>query len=373
MNIGIIGSGNIGCAIAADLAHAGHRVFLYSSHPNCFTQDYHLTYEDTDTGAAYTTQLAQVSDRYEDVTANCELIFVALPTFLISSTVQKIAPLLRPTAMIGFVPGAGGIEFLASQLLMRKITIFGFERVPFVSRLQEYGKKVAASKKKAFRTACIPNQKSEQIAALVQSLFLRPCSVMRSFISMSLTPTLHVSRLYDLYKDYQPGDILDCDPDFYGSWRDSASEICFALDAELHQTSKRLGEYGISADELVPYQIHYESPTAADLTRKLRSIHSLQGIKGPVVSDTNHHFLLDLNSRYFTESYPYRLALVKGLAEITDVSVPLTDTVLAWYCRLSGKEYYQESRFRGKDILSTSAPQAFGITTVQELRAVYYE
>lgn len=368
MKIAIIGAGNMGTAVAADLARY-YEVSVYSSKPQLFS--WQLTYVDTDTGNSFESKLALVSNDYSKVLEGAELVFITLPTTVIRETVEKIQPYICADSFVGYLPGAGGVEFLSSPLIAKGCCVFGFERVPYIARLQEYGRIVAASKKDRYRIAIFPKNRKEGLVEIIEKIFDRPCSEMKSFLSMTLTPTLHTSRLYDLYRNYKKGELLSDNPYFYAEWRDSASEICLQLDDELHKVAQTLGEYGLDVSALVPYRTHYESPTVEALTKKLRSISSLSKIKGPVKENPDGTYTLDLESRYFTESYPFRLAIVKGLAELVDEGVPLTTQVLEWYGHLEGKDYFTNGHFLGKDTKDCNIPQNHGIKTISDLLEFY--
>lgn len=360
----------MGTAIAADLARK-NLVAIHSSKPQLFTKT--LRYVDMVNGDAFESKLSMVSDNYAKVLFEAEIVFVTLPTPVIQSVVKEILPYINSKTIVGYVPGAGGVEFLSSALIAKGVCVFGFERVPYVARLSEYGKVVTASKKDRYRVAVFPKNRNSEVANLIGQLFDRPCSEMNSFLSMTLTPTLHTSRLYDLYADYAPGDQLADNPFFYAEWRDSASSICLQLDDELHMVTKTLSSYGLDASDLVPYRIHYESPTVELLTKKIRSIASLSRIKGPVIENIDGTFSLDLTSRYFTESFPFRLAIVKGLADLIEEEVPLTTEILEWYGELIGKKYLDKGRLVGKDVIECNVPQNYGIRCINDLVAFYSE
>lgn len=368
MIIGIVGAGNLGTAIAADLGRK-NQVRIYSSKAKEFSKE--IVWKDIDTGDEWSAGVELVSDSYADVVPGCDIIFIVVPTFMTKRTIDNILPYLSKNTILGFVPGAGGVEFLASDVTQRGQTIFGFERVPYVARLETYGKAVQASKKSKYRIASIPKDRAPEICQIIETLFDRPCFPMTEFISMTLTPSLHTSRLYDLYKDCRADQELDDNPYFYREWRDSASYLTFELDTELHNVCDALTANGINADEVVPYPIHYESATPELLTKKLKSIQSLADIHGPLIKKDNGKYILDINSRYFTESYPYRLCIVKGLAELLNLYVPKTDEVLHWYEKIAGKEYYNGDRFEGKDIVECNIPQNRGIFSIDGLRNIY--
>lgn len=368
MKIGIIGAGNLGTAIAADLGR-NHKIYIHSSRPEKFGKT--LKYTDTLNDQSWESEITLVSDSYADVVSEADLVFVCVPTFMTKNTVDNIAPFLQNETIVGFVPGAGGIEYLTKSLREKGNSIFGFERVPYIARLDDYGISVKASKKPKYRIAVIPKCEGNKVCDIVSDLFQRPCAVMSEFIAMTLTPSLHTSRLYELYRDYQLGDELDYSPLFYGEWTDNASRLTFELDHELHMVCDALTKVGIGADEVVPYPVHYESETPEKLTKKLRSIESLKDIRGPLKKCANGKYILDIESRYFTESYPYRLSIVKGLAVLLSISVPKTDEVLLWYSRLAGKEYYVNGKFAGKDLVECNIPQNYGFCSIESLMELY--
>ena len=368
MKIGIVGAGNIGTALAADLAQR-HCVKLYSSRPFEFSDK--VVYKDSAGDMSFDSHIEIVSDKYADVVCGVDIVFVCLPTYLIKIAAEHIASALTAPVPICFVPGAGGVEFLAKRLADMRCPIVGLDRVPYVARVIEYGKSVLASKKSKTRIAVMRNTQSSLLDDISFILDM-PATRIRNFLSVSLTPTLHISRLYDLYGSMIHPERVEHDPLFYGEWRDSASSICFELDNELHSVCEVLLKFGINTSEVVPYAIHYEAPSVCDLTLKLRSIQSLSKIHGPVVRRRNELFL-DINSRYFTESFPYRLALVKGLADLAGVKVPLSDKVLSWYSKIAGKEYFVNGRFCGKDTIECSMPQNFGICDIEKLLSYYSE
>ena len=365
MKISIIGAGNVGTAIAAELA-LKHEVWVYTSKPEHFHGA--ITYIDKESGSEYISHIKKASNEYEEVVKGAEIIFIVLPSFLIRDTVQKITPYVESNTIIGFVPGAGGTEFVAKDLLDRGIGIFAFERVPYVARVVEYGKSVMASKKPIFRIAALPKKNVSDVAEKITELFEVPCETIKNYISITLTPTLHVSRLYGLYKDIGKDLRVNENPYFYREWRDEDSEICFALDQELHNVAQKLTIEGLDTTELRPYKVHYESKTPEELTQKLRSIKSLDQIKGPIITIDGNYYV-ELESRYFTESFPYRLALVKSYADIVGVEVPLINKVLEWYFRLSGETEFKNGSFIGNN--NYNIPQNYGIYNLTDLKRLY--
>merc|ERR1712000_731497 len=67
--------------------------------------------------------------------------------------------------------------------------------------------------------------------------------------------------------------------------------------------------------------------------------------------------------RYFTEDIPYGLCVVKGIADLVGEQVPFLDKVVEWAQTHMNKQFILHGKLQGKDLSSTTAPQAFNIHT----------
>ena len=99
----------------------------------------------------------------------------------------------------------------------------------------------------------------------------------------------------------------------------------------------------------------------------IRSNAAYEGLKHPVKVTDDGKFMPNFAYRYTTEDIPYGLAVIKGIAEIVQVETPNIDKVLIWCQDKMGKEYLVNSKFQGKDIASSRAPQRYGFTTLESI------
>ena len=84
-------------------------------------------------------------------------------------------------------------------------------------------------------------------------------------------------------------------------------------------------------------------------------------------------YIPDFENRFFSEDFPYGVALLKGFAIIADVPTPALDKLLYWYQAIANKEYFTKDNQLGKDISETSAPQKFGFSNADEIIKFYKE
>ncbi len=361
MKITIIGAGNIGTAMAADIARRGHAVTVFSSRPERWNG--RLLYEDSVTGRSFTAGGIRATSSLREAAAGAQIIFLAQPAFLRDRTLQEIAPYLEAGTAVGCVPGSGGAEFLARRWLPAETVFFGFDRVPFIARVNEYGRSVSASRKACIHVSAVRAADTAAVSACCSDLLDMDVKTLPNYLNVTFTPSnqlLHAARLCAMAAEHPDG-VWTRNPKFYGEWTDRASELLLNCDADLHRICAAFPRLDLSG--VTPLRIHYESPTAGDLTRKLRSIASLAGISSPMVQHEDG-WHLDLESRYFMEDMDFGLCLLCGFADLTRTDVPAMDTVLKWYGSLPGK------RGSGKGE-TVPVPVAAGFRTADELQRFY--
>lgn len=330
MNVTVIGGGNIGTYFAVEFARKGHEVIVYSSKPGKFSTVLQMHGEE-DTVVAEGEIVCSTNDLKKAV-CNTELILITLPAFMLTEIAQKLYPLVPSGISIGVIPGTGGVEFCFSDFKKKDITIFGLQRVPAVARLVQYGKIVKVQgKRERLHLASIPNQNKYQIAEMISDIFEMPCECLDNYLCVTLTPSnpiLHTARLFSLFEDYQEGKVYPSVPLFYEQWDDASSEILFLCDEELQHICKCLTK--LDLHEVLSLKEHYGCNTVSEMTKKMQSIKSLQGLKTPMIECKNG-YIPDFESRYFTADFPCGLAIIKQIADMAEVKVSGITKVLGWY------------------------------------------
>lgn len=368
MKVCIIGGGNIGTAMAAIIAERGHEVIIKTGKPERWSKN--IIYTDSETGDCFSADLNLITDKAEDA-ASADVIFITVPSFSLKNVIEEIKPYIKPETAIGIIPGTGGVEFILHPLIKEGFTIFGFDRVPCISRVTEYGKKVSASKKKSVRLAAFNCPDKKVLCNKMFDLLGVECLELENYLTVTFTPSnpiLHTTRLYAMYQGAAPSYSWPENIPFYESWDNLSSEMLIKCDNELQGLCKKID--GLDLTGVIPLTIHYESPTVEAMTNKISHIPAFKGISSPMLQQDGK-YVLDLNSRYFTEDFPYGLCIIKGFAEIFDYAVPNIDKVLKWYQDISGKVYETETGFDGPDLKNTAVPQLYGIKTPEDVYSLY--
>ena len=324
MRICICGGGSLGHVCAGVLSsRAGVELSLLTSRPEQWSSQ--ITVRDPD-GRSFRAAIKHISANPEDVIVGQDIILLCLPGFMLEKTLQQIRPFVGK-AIVGSIVSSTGFFFFAHQILGKDARVFGFQRVPFIARVEEYGKsaRLLGYKKELFMAAeNIPQ--SEEFCQKIEQLFRTPIIFSENIYEVALSnsnPILHTGRLYTIFSGRE-NKVFDAPVFFYKSWTDDASRLVLAMDEELFCLLYVLDVHGIK--RLADY---YESPNASALTRKIRSIEAFQTILTPMVP-VDGGWKADYDSRYFTEDFPYGLRWIREEAEAKGIHMPNINRVYEW-------------------------------------------
>lgn len=375
MNITVLGAGNMGFAITGYLsANSQHHVMLYTKKDlDCDTP---LVLYDIENHSSCNTKNFEITSSKEEAIYNADLILCTYPAFLRKKFIQDIEPDLRMGAKLCFIPGYGGIEYSCKNLLQRRISIWGLQRVPYVARAncsESENSAYILSKKKMLYVASIPHKDVRQAAKILQGLFDIPCTSLNEYLAVTLAPSnplLHITGLFNIFKNYRPGIIYDEPMHFYEQWNNEASEILLQYDDELQKICQNLKPLDLR--EVVSLKEYYDAFTPDKMTKKLQSIESFKAVMAPL-QKREGGYIPDLQSRMFIEDYPYGVCVIKAFAQIAKVETPIIDMLLNFYKCLSGNIYFNKDGSLGKDACNTGIPFLYNINSIEDLTQFYHE
>ena len=327
MRIVICGGGGLGHTCAGVLSNChGVTVDLLTSRPEKWNHEFKVNTPDRGTLIG---KLERISSRAEDVIPAADVVFFCLPAFLVEETILKIKPFLKHETIVGAVFGCTGFFIYAHKHLRKNAKLFALQRVPYVSRVVEYGKEANLLGYRDKLILAVENVVNrEYFRQSVESSFGEPVELCDSFYEVTLSnsnPILHTGRLYTMWKDWD-GQPFDHCSLFYKEWTLEASQLEIEMDKEFFALLKKLG---VSTKHIETLLEHYESTNAEEMTKKLQSIESLSTIKSPM-KQVEGGWEPDFESRYFTEDFPYGLKCIKDLADSNIIDVPYIDLVYNW-------------------------------------------
>ena len=364
----IVGGGNIGTAMCYYVKQNQNcYLTLLCSDSNKISNI--IEYQDRVTDFYDEFSIDKVTSDYKEALENADVIFVTLPSFLTGDFIKKAEPFIKSGARVGFVPGSGGAEFYCDKLIKEDgIIVFGLDRVPCVSRLSQYGKKVEASKKDSIRCATIPRNKRYEISSEISDILNMECRPLDNYLIVTFTPSnpiVHTSRLYSIFGQ---GKNLNDNIYFYGTWDDVASEYLLGCDDELHKTCDVLKELDMNG--VIPLTTHYEVSNIKELTAKMRSIKTMNTILSPFIKDNNGEYLPDYDSRYFKEDFVFGIMILKAFAQIVNIETPYMNKIVKWFEEFSNEKYFDEKN----NLIHKKNepwPNNFGIKTIDDIYTFY--
>lgn len=335
MKICVCGGGNLGHVVTGFLAaRTPHDVCLLTRHPERWQPNLIINRPDNEPPLIATPTL--ISSQPSDVAAGADVVILCLPGFSIREVLLQIKPFLKADACVGSVVSSTGFFFEAMDVLPPSQPLFGLQRVPFIARTNEYGHEAnIMGYKESLSIAVAQTTHREQLRQMAEQLFNTPTKLLDSIYEASLSnsnPLLHPARLYSLWRDWDGTSAYPRVPLFYEEWTEEAAQLYIDMDNELHALAARLGVKPGGIPTVLDY---YESHDAVSLANKLRSIEAFKGIPAPM-KPTKTGYVPDLQSRYFTEDFPYGLGIVWKLARQTETPSPVIEHIYDW-----GKTLFQ--------------------------------
>ena len=332
----ICGGGNLGHVVAGFVsAQRINEVCVLTRHPERWKKE--LVVE-TPEGGELRGELSGVYSDASKAVSGADVVLLCLPGYSIREVLVQIKDFLTVSTAVGSVVSSTGFFFEAMRILPDDVPLFGFQRVPFISRTVEYGCRARLlGYKDSLSVAIEHTEDKEQLRGILLQMLKTPVTLLQSFYEASLSnsnPLLHPARLYDLWNDWHEGMVYEHEALFYEEWTKQAASFYIAMDMELQSL---LSVLPVRKDCLPTVLNYYESTDADSLAQKLRSIEAFKGIKAPM-KKTASGYVPDFQSRYFTEDFPYGLAIVSRLAHEKGVSVPVMDRVLEWGMGIIAKE-----------------------------------
>lgn len=334
-HICICGGGGLGHTTAGVFSSQDNvKVSMLTSRPGQWQQPF-VVHDPN--GKDFLGRISKASSNAKDVIPEADIVLLCLPAYLVEKTLREIASYLRKQTIVGAVVGNTGFFVYAHAILPAETPLFAFQRVPYISRVVEYGKEANLLGYKD--ELLVATENIGDIASFCEQLsmlFMTPVRTLDSFYEVTLSnsnPILHTGRLYTMWKDWDGKPYAE-NPLFYYGWTDEASELEIKMDAELFDL---LRELNVSKKHFKTLLDHYESTDAASLTRKLQSIPSYAEIKSPM-KVVKGGWIPDFESRYFTEDFPYGLKMIHDLAHENNVKCPTIDKVYEWGCKMIKNE-----------------------------------
>ena len=210
MRITICGGGSLGHVCAGVLSsHPANEVNILTGHPQQW--QHHVTVDDPK-GRIIQGNIQTITSSAQETIPHSDIVLLCVPGPLIEPILNDLRPHLTERNKVGAIVSSTGFFFKAHRILPSCTQLFGFQRVPYISRIQEYGSSAhLLGYKKALSAATENIAHPEEFCELLSELFLTPVTLLNNYYEASFPSAfLTISSLSESSSANIRADSLRC-------------------------------------------------------------------------------------------------------------------------------------------------------------------
>ncbi len=349
--IAVLGGGNGGHAVAANLSLNGYKVNFFEL-PQ-FAESFERvlrTKEIRIEGISIdgTAKLNLATTDMQQAIKETEIIFVVTPAFGHKAMAEACAPFVQDGQIIVLMPGSGGslefVKIFKQRKVKREITFAETCTLPYGARLKSSGHVSVFIHAVILPTGVFPSKRTNEVIPKLKQYYpiITPAKdVMEAAINnpnpvvhpvatlLSATRIEHAKGEFYLYAEGMTPSVART----YESLNQERLSICKALGYQLyHWDNLEFRDYNLGeTEEECRYRI---LNTSMDAAFGKDGIYAGIKMKGP------EH----MKDRYVTEDVPYGMVLLSTLGNLLGVPTPTHDAVIQLSSVVNRTDYWRTGR-----------------------------
>jgi len=360
----IVGGGNLGHVMASVISNKGYEVAILSRSPEKW--DNNIKVRDN-FGKIYEGNI-NVIKKLDTHLLEYDNILLCLPGNAIEQNLTDLQPYISKTCNVGSVFSSTGFFWIAKKVLGENSNLYGFQRVPYMSKILEYGKssEITGYKKEHKLFFSTSSENKNKLKSFYNEILNIDITEVQNYLEVSLTnsnPLLHTARLFGLLSDYSIDVKYKNHFSFYKGWTNKDSQLLVEMDSELQTIISGLS---LPKEYFPTVMSHYETSNIQELTDKINSIPAFQSVMLPMI-ETDKGFIPNLSHRFFVEDIPFGLVIIKSIAILLNVKTPNIDKVLFHFQKIMDKEFISYDNKKGKNYSESASILNFGIDGLSKL------
>lgn len=333
----VIGAGNGGCTIAADLSMKGHEVRLLKTSSTMHNKNFEVIQQQ---GGIYVERsdktvfapISLITRDFKKALQGSDIIYIVTQTLAHESLAPRIAPLFENGMLIMLDPGYGGSLLFAKHSHAKDLIFAEGESLPLDCRIISNGKVKVLFENVRNPVGFFPSRLTQEGLDILTNLYRNFTSVTNILEAALHNPNLVVHTIGAIMNvsriEYSKGEFWM----YREAFTPSIWNLVDMLDQEKMDILDRLGLPKISFLESFKFR------TFKDLNEDSNKVFKYYADEGSPKGPTS------AKTRYITEDVPIGLGLMHSLGEKTGVKTPICDALITIASALMKEDYWGRSR-----------------------------
>jgi len=316
LTITVLGAGNIGCGIAADLSFSGFEVTIFelpewekNLRPIIQNGGIKVIFPDTETFA----EIKNATTKIEEAVSLTDIILIAVPAYGQRKMVELCKPYLKQGQIIVFIPGHMGSLAFSDTLrdFQNDLVIAETNTSPIWCRKVNHAQIKISLKVHEFCASAFPAKDNKKVFPKLKLIFpaVKEAKDCLEAMLKNLGPVEHPAMVLFPYGTEKIIEGVDKERLLIGR------SLGFALESHEQELSREEGS-PLSTPEMV--------------------LSSKQGFNGKEIGN--------LNSRYLTEDIPFGCVLLESLAKSTGTDTPVIKSIITIASVIKNENYRKIGR-----------------------------
>lgn len=338
MKVSILGAGNAGCAVAADLSIKGHDVTLIKTTDSMHNENFQYLLENNgeiklvENNEAKTTRISVVTRDLSKL-SKADIVIVYIQTNYHEELIKRMVEYIKDNQIIVFNPGYFSTAYMLKHCKKNNITIVEAQSSFIDCRIIEPGVIKVGFRNVRNPLGVYPNRNTLKAKEKLDKLGF-PLEYLSSVVEAALhNPNLIVHTVGAVMSipriEKTKGDYVM----YHEVFTPSVWNILEKLDSEKMDVLEKLGFERLSYVEACKYR------NTLDDTRDAKEVFFWYAAmptraKGPVSVD----------SRYITEDVPQGLVMLEAIAKQLDIETPICTALIEMASAALGRDMRKEGR-----------------------------
>ena len=349
--VAVLGGGNGGHAVAAELALAGFRVNLFELPQFASNFERVLRTKEVRTEGISGENVAKLNMatlEIQQAISDAEVVFVITPAFGHKGMAEASAPFVQDGQIFVLMPGSGGsLEFVRifrQRRVKRAVILAESATLPYGARLKGPGHVSLFINALVLPTGVFPSQRASEVIPKLKRFYpvITPAKdVLEAAINnpnpivhpvatlLSATRIEHSKGEFYLYAEGMTPAVARA----FESLNEERLAICKTMGYKLHHWNNlEFEDYNLGeTEEECRYRI---------LNTSMDSCFGKDGIYAGIKMKGPEH----LKDRYVTEDVPYGMVLISTLGDLLEIPTPTHDAVIQLASVINRTDYRKTGR-----------------------------